>query len=126
MLPIRSVSKKAAEAGDAVGQHHAVDAELDIGVVVADMEQPLEAESCETPGACKITRSTGALVPCGSAWIVSLLIVSEVVPIGSVEIAPRGVEARLLFGKLFSGRNRWHRRRSGRRRGADDLARRGF
>ncbi len=41
---------------------------------------PLEAESCDTPGACSSTFSTGWLVPCGIASIVAWLIVSEVVP----------------------------------------------
>ena len=50
-------------------------------MIVADVKQPLAAESCDTPGACKITLSTAALLPCGSAWMVSLLMVSDVVPI---------------------------------------------
>src|SRR5271155_3788406 len=43
--------------------------------------RPLAAESCDTPGACNNTRSTGALVPCGSASIAPRLSVSDVVPV---------------------------------------------
>ncbi len=42
--------------------------------------KPEAAESCDTPGACSSTFSTGALLPCGSTSMVSWLIVSEVVP----------------------------------------------
>src|SRR6516162_2618538 len=42
--------------------------------------RPLAAESCDTPGVCSRTFSTGALAPWGSASIVSWLFVSDVVP----------------------------------------------
>ena len=73
--------QNAAEAADAVRQNNAVDTILHIGMIVADVERPLAAESCETPGNCNSTFSTGALVPSGSASIVSWLFVSDVVPI---------------------------------------------
>ena len=80
MLPMKLVSKMLPKPVTPVGQHHPVDAELDVGMIIADMQQAAGSGILRDPGACSSTFSTDCLVPCGRSWIVSWLIVSEVVP----------------------------------------------
>ena len=80
MLPIRLGVQNAAEAGDAVGQHDAVDAELHVGVIVADVDRAAGRGILRHAGRLQQHFLDRALVPCGSAWIASWLSVSDVVP----------------------------------------------
>ena len=63
--------QNAAEAGHAVGQHNAIDAELHIGVIVAHMDEAAGGGIPRVPGACNSTFSTVLALPCGSASMVS-------------------------------------------------------
>ena len=80
MLPMKLGVKNTAEASDAVGQHHAVDAELHVGMIVADMQGAAGRGILRHARRLQQPFSTGALVPCGSASMVAWLMVSDVVP----------------------------------------------
>ena len=66
----------AAEAGDAVGQHDAVDAELQVGVIVADVEEAARRGILRHAGRLQQHFLDRVLLPCGSASMVSWLFVS--------------------------------------------------
>ena len=108
--------QNAAEAGDAVRQHHAVDAELHIGVIVADVEAAAGRGILRHAGRLQqhlLDRRIGALrqrvdggvglrVRCGAD--------------GRVQIAAALVEGIVFRRHLFCRRQRRHRRGRGRTR----------
>ena len=107
----------AAKAGDAVGQHHAVDAELHIGVVVANMKEP----------ACRgILRDAGRLQQHFFDRRIAALrqrldgVVADGIgggPSGGEEIAARLIEAGIFGVELIARRDRRRRRRGAARDG---------
>jgi hypothetical protein len=80
MLPIKLVSKMLPKPVTPSGSITPLTRNWTLAWSLRTCSEPATAESCETPGACSSTFSTDWLVPCGRFWMVSWLMVSEVVP----------------------------------------------
>ena len=106
--------ENAAEAGEPVGQHHPVDAELDVGVVVADMQQAAGGGILRDPGGLQQHSLDRLIVALGE--ILDGLVADRIGgrADGRVQIAACLIEDAVLCGKLRGRRNR-RRRRGGRR-----------
>ncbi len=106
--------KNAAEAGRAVGQHHAIDAELQIGVVVADVEEAAGRRILRDAGELQQDALDRCVVAAGKRVDRSLGQSGRRRADGGEEVAARLIERVGLGVELRRRRDR--RRRSRRRR----------
>ena len=115
--------KNAAEAGQAVGQHHAIDAKLHIGVVVAHVQKAARGGILRHPGGLQQDFLDRVLSPPGRALIVALSDDTRSGADSGEEVAARliegvglGIELCPRRDRLRSGRRcgRWCRRWRGR------------
>ena len=110
MLPIRAVSRTLPKPVTPSGSITPLMRNCTLAWSLRTWIEPLAAESCDTPGACSSTFSTGALVPCGSAWMAVVADRGRTRANGGVEIAARLIEAIALRGELLGGGKRRHDR----------------